>query len=108
MVLCRLILAAAITTPVSYRYLKQKNTLTKKRIVQIIALGLLTYPVTYLLQISGLKLMPAVNAVTIIGMEPIIIVLVGLVFFREKTPLLVLALGIIAFVGVLLVVGKPE
>lgn len=84
MVLCRLILAAAITMPVSYRYLKQKNTLTKKLIVQIIALGLLTYPITYLLQISGLKLMPAVNAVTIIGMEPIIIVLVGLFFFVKK------------------------
>lgn len=52
--------------------------------------------------------MPAVNAVTIIGMEPIIIVLVGLIFFREKTPLLVFALGVIAFIGVLLVVGKPE
>ncbi len=107
-VLCRLVLAAVITIPVSYRYLKQQNTLTKKRILQIIALGLLTYPITYLLQISGLKLMPAVNAVTIIGMEPIIIVLVGLIFFREKTPLLVFALGVIAFIGVLLVVGKPE
>lgn len=102
-VLCRLVLAAVITIPVSYRYLKQQNTLTKKHILQIIALGLLTYPITYLLQISGLKLMPAVNAVTIIGMEPIIIVLVGLIFFREKTPLLVFALGVIAFIGVLLV-----
>ena len=55
-----------------------------------------------------MKLIPAVNAVTIIGMEPIIIVLVGLIFFREKTPLLVFILGIVAFIGVLLVVGKPE
>ena len=35
-VLCRLVLAAVITIPVSYRYLKQQNTLTKKRILQLL------------------------------------------------------------------------
>lgn len=107
-VLGRLVLAAIITIPLSYRHLIGKHSISKNCLVQIIVLGLLTYPITYLLQVNGLKLIPAVNAVTIIGMEPIIIVLVGMVFFRENTPLLVIILGIVAFIGVLLVVGKPE
>ena len=107
-VLGRLILAAVVTLPITWSYFKNHNVISKVQLIKIIGLGLLTYPVTYLLQVTGLKLIPAVNAVTIIGMEPIIIVLVGLIFFREKTPLLVFILGIVAFIGVLLVVGKPE
>lgn len=107
-VLFRLLLATLVTLPISYHYVKDGNSLSRQKWIQIILLGLLTYPVTYLLQISGLKLIPAVSAVTIIGMEPIIIVLVGLLFFREKTPVVVLILGIVAFIGVLLVVGKPQ
>lgn len=107
-VLFRLLLATLVTLPISYHYVKDGNSLSRQKLMQIIVLGSLTYPVTYLLQISGLKLIPAVSAVTIIGMEPIIIVLVGLLFFREKTPVVVFILGIVAFIGVLLVVGKPQ
>lgn len=83
-VLGRLILAAVVTLPITWSYFKNHNVISKVQLIKIIGLGLLTYPVTYLLQVTGLKLISAVNAVTIIGMEPIIIVLVGLIFFAKK------------------------
>ncbi|WP_366559026.1 DMT family transporter [uncultured Fusobacterium sp.] len=58
-----------------------------------------------MLQFIGLSFTSASSATTIIGIEPIMITMIGFIFFKEKTSPIVFFLGIVAFFGVALTVG---
>lgn len=112
----RLWIAMLLLLPSSWRFyqnhfaksnVQTTSVFIKKDYYLLVILGLLTYPITFGLQFLGLDLITASLAATIIGIEPIMVVLVGYLFFKEKPSLFILALGILAFIGVSMVVGNP-
>ncbi|WP_338808975.1 DMT family transporter [Neisseria leonii] len=102
-VLCRLLIAAAVTLPVSLRFFRRHKPVPFSLLKTVMLLGLLTYPLTFLLQFSGLGMTSAASAATMIGVEPVMVMLVGYLFFREKAPWPVILLGLAAFAGAALV-----
>lgn len=102
----RYILASIILLPVTISFIHQeKENFSRKDFFLLILLGILTYPLTSMLQFLGLSFTSASSATTIIGIEPVIITIVGFVFFKEKASPIVFFLGIVAFFGVALTVG---
>ena len=102
----RYIFASIILSPVTISFMRQeKETINKKDFFMLILLGILTYPLTSMLQFIGLSFTSASSATTIIGIEPIMITMIGFIFFKEKTSPIVFFSGIIAFLGVALTVG---
>ena len=57
-----------------------------------------------MLQFIGLSFTSASSATTVIGIEPVMITIVGFIFFKEKASPIVFLLGIVAFFGVALTV----
>ena len=102
----RYILASIILLPMTFSFMKNKEeSFTKKDFILLVILGILTYPLTSMLQFIGLSFTSASSATTIIGIEPIMITMIGFIFFKEKTSPIVFFLGIVAFFGVALTVG---
>ncbi|MBS9780490.1 MAG: DMT family transporter [Moraxellaceae bacterium] len=104
-VLIRLVIASLFVSHIAIASLKQLDKSVLKRIIFV---SFLTYPVTFLLQFVGLKYTTASNAVTMIGFNPLLVLLFGHFFFNDKATLKQLLLAMLAFVGVLLVMGKPD
>jgi drug/metabolite transporter (DMT)-like permease len=71
-------------------------------------LSFLMLPGTFLLQFVGLWYTSASSAALMIGFEPLMIVLLGHFFWRERARALDLGLGVIALLGVCLVMGWPR
>lgn len=71
-------------------------------------LALLNFPIVLLLQFIGLSFTSAASAVTMLGTEPLIVAFIGYFFFQQTAKLLDWILGIIAFVGIVLVVVGGE
>ena len=109
-VLFRLIIASLITLPLTWRYLQQQTSSQTASISwkKIAFLGFLTYPVTFLFQFLGLSLTSASSAATVIGIEPLIVAISGAIFFKDKLSPSILLLGIMAFIGVALVVTHDQ
>lgn len=103
-VLFRLILAMLLMLPITVAFLK-KTSVDRATLRQLILLGLLTYPITFLLQFEGLKLTSASSAATMIGLEPLMVAVVGQMFFKEIITAKVWFLSFLAFIGVFLVAG---
>lgn len=102
----RYLLASLILLPVTFSFIRKKErSFTKKDFILLVILGILTYPLTSMLQFIGLSLTSASSATTIIGIEPVIITIVGFIFFKEKVSPIIFILGIVAFLGVALTVG---
>lgn len=103
----RLIVAALIVAPAFYRAYRSVPGHLRARIH---LLAFLNFPVVYLLQFIGLQYTSASSAVTIIGIEPILVVLVGYLFFRERATPLDWLNGAAAFTGIVLIVlgGKSD
>ena len=106
-VLFRLIIAGGILFPITLRFIKE-NSQSKVNWRKIALLDFLTYPATFLLQFIGLQYTSASSAATMIGIEPLMVILVGQLFFKEKASLTIWLLGIIAFIGVFLLVGLSD
>ena len=106
-VLFRLIIAGGILFPITLRFIKE-NSKSDVDWKKIALLGFLTYPATFLLQFIGLQYTSASSAATMIGIEPLMVILVGQLFFKEKASLTIWLLGIIAFIGVFLLVGLSD
>lgn len=106
-VLFRLIIAGVILFPITLRFIKE-NSKSDVDWKKIALLGFLTYPATFLLQFIGLQYTSASSAATMIGIEPLMVILVGRLFFKEKASLTIWLLGIIAFIGVFLLVGLSD
>lgn len=102
----RYVLASIILLPMTVSFIhKEKGNFNKKDFFLLILLGILTYPLTSMLQFIGLSFTSASSATTVIGIEPVMITIVGFIFFKEKASPIVFLLGIVAFFGVALTVG---
>ena len=106
-VLFSLIIAGVILFPITLRFIKE-NSKSEVNWRRIALLGFLTYPATFLLQFIGLQYTSASSAATMIGIEPLMVILVGQLFFKEKASLTIWLLGTIAFIGVFLLVGLSD
>lgn len=106
-VLFRLIIAGVILFPITLRFIK-KNSKSDVDWKKIALLGFLTYPATFLLQFIGLQYTSASSTATMIGIEPLMVILIGQLFFKEKASLAIWLLGTIAFIGVFLLVGLSD
>ncbi|MBS9779982.1 MAG: DMT family transporter [Moraxellaceae bacterium] len=104
-VLLRLVLASLCIAHVAIPVLKRLSNPLLKRVIFV---SFLTFPVTFLLQFIGLKYTTASNAATMIGFMPLTVLLSEHFFFGKKATIKQLLLSVIAFIGVLLVMGKPD
>lgn len=92
------ILIIAMLTPNNFK-------VTKKNLSAIIILAFIA--VFHLwIQITGLKFTSAVNTGWIIGISPVFIAIFGFLFFKEKMTLTNILGMLIAFFGLLLLIGK--
>lgn len=105
LVLLRMLIASLFITHIAIPYIKR---LDKTLLYKVIFVSFLTFPVTFMLQFIGLKYTTASNAVTMIGFEPLIVLIVGHLFFEQKASYKQFSLALLAFFGVLLVMGKPD
>lgn len=102
----RYVLASIILLPVTLSFIRQeKEDFSRKDFFMLVLLGILTYPLTSMLQFLGLSFTSASSATTIIGIEPVMIAIIGFLFFKERTSPIVFFLGIVALFGVALTVG---
>ncbi|CAL7911819.1 DMT family transporter [Fusobacterium necrophorum] len=102
----RYILASIILLPVTLSFIRQeKEDFSRKDFFMLVLLGILTYPLTSMLQFLGLSFTSTSSATTIIGIEPVMIAIIGFLFFKERTSPIVFFLGIVALLGVALTVG---
>lgn len=102
----RYILASIILLPVTLSFIRQeKEDFSRKDFFMLVLLGILTYPLTSMLQFLGLSFTSASSATTIIDIEPVMIAIIGFLFFKERTSPIVFFLGIVALLGVALTVG---
>lgn len=82
-VLFRLIIAGVILFPITLRFIKE-NSKSDVDWKKIALLGFLTYPATFLLQFIGLQYTSASSAATMIGIEPLMVILIGQLFLKKK------------------------
>ncbi|MDY5980160.1 MAG: DMT family transporter [Fusobacterium mortiferum] len=77
----RYVLASIILLPMTVSFIhKEKGNFNKKDFFLLILLGILTYPLTSMLQFIGLSFTSASSATTVIGIEPVMITIVGFIF----------------------------
>jgi len=106
MVQLRLLIATIIVLPMFMRVWKR---IPKGLRPQVSWLGLLNYPVIFLLQFIGLSHTSASSASTMLGLEPFLVVLIGHFFFGDKAQTHHWIFGLVAFIGVaLLIYGGEE
>lgn len=104
-VLMRMVIASLFILPSFYKIIRHRDTANPLPYASLFFLGFLTFPMTFLLQFIGLKYTSASSAATMLGVEPLMVVLVGYFFFKEKIVIKDILLSVLAFVGVVLVVG---
>lgn len=101
MVQMRFAIAAMIVLPTCRRYL---GKIPKNQWKNLIFLSFVNYVLVLMLQFMGVKYTSAASATTIVGLEPILMVLLGHFFFGDKAKWLDWLCGGVAFVGVGLLV----
>ena len=104
-VLGRFLIASAFWMPVA---MKAWHALPKPSRAPLCLLSFLMIPATFLLQFIGLRHTTASSAVIVIGFEPLMVVLVGTVIWRQRMTTANIGFGVTAFVGVLVVMGWPH
>ena len=93
----RLIIAMIIVMPLFLRRWKKIDKPMRK---QLWWLAFFNYTAVFLLQFIGLKYTSASSAVTMIGLEPLLVVFVGHFFFKDKAKWFHWLFGAMAFIGV--------
>ncbi|MGC6359109.1 DMT family transporter [Bisgaard Taxon 45] len=103
----RLIIITLLIFPLFLRHWKKVD---KSLRPQLWWLGFINYPAIFLLQFVGLHYTSAASAATIIGLEPLLIVFVGHVFFKDKARWYHWFFGTMAFIGVAILIsgGRNE
>ncbi len=76
--------------------------------MKLVFISFLIVPATFLLQFIGLKYTSASSAAIMIGFEPLMIVFMGWLIWKERPSFLSILLAFIALIGVLLVIGWPS
>lgn len=106
MVQVRLLIAALIVLPTARRYL---GRIPRAQWKPLLRLSFANYVLVLMLQFIGLKYTSAASAVTIIGLEPILMVFVGHFFFNDKAKWYHWVCGVLAFLGVaVMIAGGAE
>lgn len=102
----RLMIASAIVLPFFLKYYK---TIDQSLKTKLWGISFLMFPIGILMQFIGLAYTSASSAVTIIGTEPILVLLLGFLFFSKKVAWYDWILSIVAFLGIgLLVLGSKS
>lgn len=104
----RMGIATLFVLPMLYKKRFDALYIYKKYKISLFILAFLIYPATFLLQFLGLKYTSATSATTMIGIEPFMVVLVGYLFFKNKTKKVDWVFGILTFIGVLLVAWSSK
>ncbi|ELA09115.1 hypothetical protein MOMA_01870 [Moraxella macacae 0408225] len=97
----RLLIAGCIALPVFVKHYRQIDKALSKKLW---LLALLNFPIALMLQFVGLKYTSASSAVTIVGAEPLFVMLIGALFFGQKNHWYDWVLGGLAFFGIVLLV----
>ncbi|TDQ59637.1 threonine/homoserine efflux transporter RhtA [Mesocricetibacter intestinalis] len=105
MVQLRLMIPALIILPLFFKAYRRIQPHLRKKVW---LLALLNFPLAFILQFTGLYYTSAASAVTMIGMEPLIVVMVGYFFFRQRVRPHDWLLSLIAFLGIGLTVFGAE
>ena len=105
MVQMRLIIASFIVFPMFVRVWKRVPKTVRP---QVWWLGFLNYPAIFLLQFIGLSHTSASSASTMLGLEPFLVVLIGYFFFGDKAKTHHWIFGLVAFLGVVLLIYGGE
>lgn len=105
MVQMRLIIASFIVFPMFVRVWKRVPKTVRP---QVWWLGFLNYPAIFLLQFIGLSHTSASSASTMLGLEPFLVVLIGHFFFGDKAKTHHWIFGLVAFLGVVLLIYGGE
>lgn len=100
----RMSIASIILGTLLYRKLKVK----KEDIPQFIKAAITGTSLNLTFFFFGLKLAPAINAALLVGSVPIFTILAAHVFLKEKMSLKLIAASTVAFIGVVVIIGKPE
>lgn len=102
----RLLIASAIVLPF---FLKYYRTIAAPIRRKLWGLSFLMFPIGIMVQFIGLSYTSASSAVTIIGTEPILVLLLGFAFFAKPVACYDWLLSLLAFFGiVLLVLGSKS
>ena len=102
----RLVVAALIALPF---FIKNYHSIPKPLLGKVWLLALLNCPVVLMLQFLGLKYTSASAAVIIVGAEPLFVVVLGYLFFKQKVAWYDWLLSLCAFGGIgLLVLGSTS
>lgn len=101
MVQIRFAIAALIVLPTCRRYL---GKIPKNKWKPLIILSFVNYVLTLMLQYLGVKYTSAASATAIVGLEPILMILMGHFFFGDKAKWVDWLCGTIALAGIGLLV----
>ncbi|MDU1346474.1 MAG: efflux RND transporter permease subunit, partial [Eikenella corrodens] len=102
MLLCRLLLASLLVLPAALRF---GRSLEKRHWRPLLWLTFLNYVVVLAMQFVGLKYTSATSASTIVGLEPLLMVFIGHFFFRDFARWYHWLCGLVAFIGVALLIA---
>ncbi|OOF70773.1 DMT family transporter [Rodentibacter caecimuris] len=106
MVQLRLTMVAIFILPLFLRRWKKIDKPMRK---QLWALGFFNYTAVFLLQFIGLEYTSAASAVTMIGLEPLLVIFIGHFFFKDYAQNYHWFFGSFAFIGiVVLILGGTE
>ncbi|OOF52846.1 DMT family transporter [Rodentibacter genomosp. 2] len=101
----RLIIAMIFVFPLFLRRWKKIDKPMRK---QLWWLAFFNYTAVFLLQFIGLKYTSAASAVTMIGLEPLLVVFVGHFFFKDQAKWFHWLFGAIAFLGVAVMINGGQ
>ena len=106
MVEARLLIAALMVLPSCRRYL---GRIPRSEWKPLLWISFVNYVVVLMLQFIGLKYTSAASAITMVGLEPLLVVFVGHFFFNDKAKLYHWICCAAAFAGVgMMVLGGAE
>jgi len=97
MVEARLLIAALMVLPSCRRHL---GRIPRSEWKPLLWISFVNYVVVLMLQFIGLKYTSAASAVTMVGLEPLLVVFVGHFFFNDKAKLYHWICCVVAFAGV--------
>ncbi|QPB43324.1 DMT family transporter [Rodentibacter haemolyticus] len=101
----RLIIAMFLVIPLFLRRWKKIDKPLRK---QLWWLAFFNYTAVFLLQFIGLKYTSASSAVTMIGLEPLLVVFVGHFFFKDSAEWFHWLFGALAFIGVAVMINGGQ
>lgn len=85
-------------------FLKTRKSIDKSLTKKLWGISFLMFPIGILMQFMGLSYTSASSAVVVIGTEPILVLLVGFLLFKQKVAWFDWLLSLVALLGIILLV----